>query len=85
MSKNQPAHEIRLASIKATVWSNSDGGRSWFSISLSRSYRDGDQWKDTTSFRRDDLPLVSKASEMAYAWIWQTNAGLDVEKQHADS
>ena len=84
MSNNQPAHEIRLASIRATIWLNSDGERSWYSVSIARSYRDGDEWKAAQSFRRDDLPLVSKASEMAYAWIWQVETERK-EKQHAGS
>ncbi len=32
---------------------------------------DGDEWKVTSSFRRDDLPIVSKAADMAYARIWE--------------
>jgi|GEM_PF-2951013 len=27
----------------------------WFNVTVSRLYRDGDRWQDTTSFRRDDL------------------------------
>jgi hypothetical protein len=45
-----------------------------------RLYRDGDEWKTTASFGRDDLPLVSKAAEMAYAWIWNAK-----EKCHVES
>ena len=43
-------------------------------MTVSRSYRDKEQLKDTTTFRRDDLPIVSKAIEMAYAWIWEQSA-----------
>ena len=84
-SHNRPAHEIRLAQIRASIWSNQgNGNRAWYSVSLSRVYRDGEAWKDSTSFRRDDLPLVAKAAEMAYAWIWSVGSGRE-EKQHADS
>lgn len=75
MSNNRPAHEIKLANIRATIWSNqNDRGDRWFSVSIIRTYRDGDQWKDANSFGRDDLPLVSKVGEMAYAWIWKQGA-----------
>lgn len=68
---SKPAHDIRLARIRASVWANSsDHGDVWYSVSISRMYRDGETWKDTTSFGRDDLPLVVKIAEMAYAWIW---------------
>lgn len=69
--KSKPVHEIKLARIRASVWAN-HGERQhiWYSVSITRLYRDGETWKDTTSFGRDDLPLVVKAAEMAYAWIW---------------
>ena len=70
-AQNRPVHEIRLAQIRASIWSNqSNGSRRWYSVSISRVYRDGDVWKDSTSFGRDDLPLIAKAAEMAYGWIW---------------
>ena len=82
---NRPVHEIRLAQVRASIWSNQgSGNRRWFSLSFSRVYRDGDEWKDTSSFRRDDLPLVAKAAEMAYVWIWSTGNN-DEGKQHADA
>jgi len=70
-SGNRPVHEIKLGRIRASIWTNhSDRQDVWFNVSISRCYRDGDEWKTTTSFGCDDLPLVSKAVEMAYAWIW---------------
>ena len=71
-SSNRPIHEIKLGRIRASIWTNETERLDlWFNVSISRVYRDGDQWKTTTSFGRDDLPLVSKAAEMAYAWIWK--------------
>ena len=68
---SKPVHEIKLASIRASIWANqSERGHAWYSVSITRLYRDGETWKDTTSFGRDDLPLVVKSAEMAYAWIW---------------
>ena len=82
---NRPVHEIRLAHVRASIWINQgNGSRRWYSVSMSRVYRDGDVWKDSTSFGRDDLPLVAKVAEMAYAWIWGAGSRHE-EKQHADS
>lgn len=68
---NRPVHEFKLGRIRASIWPNENDRReTWFSVSIERVYRDGDQWRTTTSFGRDDLPLISKASELAYAWIW---------------
>jgi len=72
MSNGQrPVHEIKLGRVRASIWANRSGrNTAWYSVSLVRCYRDGDTWKETSSFGRDDLPLVAKASEMAYRWIW---------------
>ena len=66
-------HQIRLSAIRAAIWLNQSDktGESWFTVTVSRSFRDKEQFKDTTTYRRDDLPIVSKAIEMAYAWIWE--------------
>jgi hypothetical protein len=40
---------------------------------LSRLYKpEGEDWQDSTSFGRDDLPLVAKVADMAHTWIFQT-------------
>ena len=83
--RSKPAHEIKLAQIRASIWAN-QGQREdvWYSVSISRVYRDGDTWKDTASFGRDDLPLVVKAAEMAYAWIWSQRID-SRERRHVGS
>jgi len=74
-SVNRPIHEIKLGHIRASIWMNhSDRQEVWYSVSLSRVYRDGENWKTTASFGRDDLPVVAKAADLAYAWIWNANS-----------
>ena len=69
--KEKPVHEIRLGRIRAAIWANETENRQvWFNVTVSRLYKDGDQWKDTSTYRRDDLPIVAKVVDMAYAWIW---------------
>ncbi len=68
---NRPVHEFRLGDIRASIWANENDRKIvWFSVTIVRCYRDGDEWKKTNSFGRDDLPMVAKAADMAYAWIW---------------
>jgi hypothetical protein len=72
MSTTKPIHEVRLGSIKAAVWKNeteTSGPR--FSVKLSRIYKDGDTWRSTESFGRDDLLLVAKIADQAHTWIHQ--------------
>ena len=70
-TKQKPVHEIRLGRIRAAIWANqTDSGEIWFNVTVSRLYNDGTRWQDTTTYRRDDLPLVSKVTDMAHVWIW---------------
>lgn len=72
MSRNpkRPVHEIRLGRIRASVWENETDAGIRHNVTVSRLYKDGDKWKDSTSFGRDDLPLVSKVCDMAHSWIY---------------
>ena len=72
MSNRRPIHEIRLGTIRAAIWANENRPDDvWFAVTLSRLYKDGTGWKDSTTFRRDDLPVVAKVMDIAYAWIWE--------------
>jgi hypothetical protein len=71
-SKQKPATEIRLGRIKAVVWANEvEGGGIRHNVQLTRIYKDGETWKDSSSFGRDDLPLVSKVADLAHTWIFE--------------
>ena len=74
MTTEKPAHEIRLARIKASLWANRSENGMRFNVTVCRLYRDGDAWKTSDSFGRDELPLVIKALDMAYTWMLTTGA-----------
>jgi len=67
----RPVHEIRLGRIKATIWENDTPNGSRFNTSITRLYKDGDEWKTSESFGRDDLALVAKVADMVHTWIFQ--------------
>ena len=71
MSKQKPAHEIRLGRIKATIWENETDNGVRHNVSMCRLYKDGDEWKQTASFGRDDLPLVAKVADLVHLWIYE--------------
>ena len=64
-----PAHVVRYGLIKACVWQNDtrDGVR--FSITINRLFKNGDQWKESQRFGRDDLLLVAKVADEAHSWV----------------
>ncbi|MHB0958736.1 MAG: hypothetical protein ACYC0X_15675 [Pirellulaceae bacterium] len=71
MPNQRPIHEIRLGSIRAAIWANENQAHEvWFAVTVSRFYKDDTFWKESSSFRRDDLPIVAKVMDMAYSWIW---------------
>lgn len=70
MSTKKPVHEIRFGRIKAAIWENDTQNGTRHNVTVSRIYKDGDQWKDSTSFGRDDLPLVAKVVDQAHSWIY---------------
>ena len=70
-TKTKPQHEIRLGRIKAAIWANETENGTRHNVTVSRIYKDGDQWKDSTSFGRDDLPLVAKVVDQAHSWIFE--------------
>jgi len=75
MSK-KPVHEVRLGRIKAAVWENeiqngSGQNVTRHNVTFARLYKDGDDWKDSASFGRDDLPLLAKVADRAHSWIFE--------------
>jgi hypothetical protein len=75
MSK-KPVHEVRLGRIKAAIWENDTENGTRHNVTFTRLYKDGDEWKDSASFGRDDLPLVAKVADQVHSWIFQ-QAGKD--------
>ena len=72
-AKARPIHEIRLGRIRAAIWENETQNGTRHNVTVSRLYKDGNDWKDSTSFGRDDLPLVGKVCDQAHSWIFEQN------------
>ena len=68
---NAPVHVIRFGLIKASIWQNQTKSGERHSVSVVRLYRNGDVWKESSRFGRDDLLLVAKATDVAHSWIYQ--------------
>ena len=74
MANKPPVHEIRFGRIKACIWKNETQNGDRYSVTLARLYKDGDDWKESSSFDRDDLPLVMKASDQCHSWIFENGS-----------
>lgn len=77
-TSNKPVKVFRLRGISASVFENhtkSDGRDiSFHKVALQRTYRDGDEWKTTTSFGRDDLPVAKLLLEQAWQYVLEAEA-----------
>lgn len=81
MPKQTPAHEIRLGAVKAAIWRNDTDKGVRYNVTVSRLYKDGDDWKNTDSFGRDDLLLLCKVLDKAHTWIHEQAAQEAEERQ----
>ena len=71
MANPKPISEVRIGRVKATVWPNETEGRTRHNVTFSRLYKDGDQWKSTQSFSRNDLLLLAKVADQAHSRIFK--------------
>ena len=66
---NRPVHTIRIGRIRAAIWSNSSEKGTWHNVTFERNYKDGEDWKSSDAFGRDDLLVLAKLADLAHTWI----------------
>ena len=65
-----PVKTLRSGAVKALLWENESGtGRAFHSVTLSRIYKDGEEWRETGSFRVDDLLDLALVAQRLYQWL----------------
>lgn len=47
--KNRPVYSKKIGAIRASVWAGGNEEKTFFNISISRVYRDGDQFKESNT------------------------------------
>ena len=75
-NSTKPVKTFRLRGVSVSVFKNhaktDDRDVSFHKVSVQRTYRDGDEWKTTTSFSRDDLPIARLLLDRAWQYILDT-------------
>lgn len=72
---NKPAATIRDGAMKATIWKNEGEKGDFYSVDLTRSYKQGDEWKETTKgFSGLDLFKATNLLTLAYNRIIELRA-----------
>ena len=64
MANPKPVAEVRIGPVKAAIWRNETANSTRHNVTFSRLYKDGDQWKTTQSFARDDLLVLANLSSL---------------------
>jgi hypothetical protein len=84
----QPAHTLHDGPLKLTIWRNTnrEKGTTWYSVNISRGYRQDETWKDTDSLGQDDILAMRELLREGYGWIKtqrrsEAKARRDKEKQ----
>ena len=80
----RPVNEIRLGRIKAVIWENETREGIRHNVSLTRIYKDGNAWKESSSFGRDDLPLLAKVADMAHTWVYENASAVSFNVARTD-
>ena len=68
-SNSQPVHKIRHGAVSASIWCQETEKGQMFNVTFQRAYKDGDAWKNSTSFGRNNLLVVSLIAARAFEWI----------------
>lgn len=54
-ASSKPEKTIRVGGIQIAIWSNETSKGTFQSITIDKSYKDGETWKRTKSFKPSDL------------------------------
>ena len=70
MENNKPITIKAARGVRAKLWRNTSRKGEWFSVSISRVYKDDvGEFQDSQSFSRDDLLHVAYAAQKAFEYI----------------
>jgi hypothetical protein len=71
----KPAARVTMYPITAAIWRNEKDGRSYYSVTLQRSYKDAEgKWKSSDSLNEGDLLLAAKVLDLAHTEIFKLRA-----------
>jgi len=70
---NKPKKDFRCGAVSASVWTNDrdvEGQTvSFYSVRIEKAFKDGDDWKHTSTFSPEDLPKIALVANEAYRFI----------------
>lgn len=69
----KPEKKFKCGPISASIWAEGKTVQGemvkLYSINIDKAYKDGDEWKHTSSFAVEDLPKVALVANEAYKYL----------------
>ena len=70
---SRPEKKFKCGPISASIWAEDktleSGVVKFYSINITKAYKDGDNWKNTNNFNAEDLPKIALVANEAYKYI----------------
>lgn len=73
-SNRQPEHKIRHGAVSASIWRQETDKGSIFNVTFQRSYKEGNDWKNSNSFGKQNLLVIGLIAARAFEWIGSQQA-----------
>jgi len=70
MAGGKPEHAVRVGGIQIAIWSNETSKGTFQSITIDKSYKEGETWKRTKSFKPTDLVKVQLGITEALKYLY---------------
>jgi hypothetical protein len=67
--KPKPVQKLRDGAIEVAIWRNDGEKGPFYTVTHRRSYKVGEEWKDSDSYGTDDLLHLAKLFDLAHSWI----------------
>ncbi|MGO8697005.1 MAG: hypothetical protein ACLQVY_04720 [Limisphaerales bacterium] len=66
---NKPVHHIRSGAVSASIWRQETPKGPVFNVTFQRSYKEGEDWKTSTTFGCGNLLVLGLIAARAFEWI----------------
>jgi len=69
----KPVHEIRRGLLKVRIWRKRTRSGLRHTLAVTRLFRNGHVWKESSRFGRDDIPLLRLLLDEAHTWVFRNS------------
>jgi len=67
--RNPPEHKIRAGNVEVAIWRNViPEGKSYYTFSINKSFKKGEEWRNTQTLSKNDLPKAILALQKAFEY-----------------